>query len=314
MPERRDFFRRTREMMERYEQGDYAGALALTRQVAAEFPEQYGRTCFWKICLLTRTKEIPAALKVLAEALDAGWWWSEMQLRRDPDLEPLQGLAEFERLVMLSEQKHAAAQATVRPEMLVREPPVGTARPSPLLIALHGQGGTAEADLSLWEKACSRGWIVAALQSAQLAWPGAYAWDDQEKARDQVLAQFESLCTGYPVDRSRVIVGGFSQGGALAMRLALTGSLPARGFLSIVPGMIEQELLTEWAGARREVPVRGYIVAGGRDPRYGFFQQACETLPQHGVPCRMEDHPEMAHEFPPDFEHSLDEALGFILA
>jgi predicted esterase len=155
---------------------------------------------------------------------------------------------------------------------------------------------------------------VAALQSARLAWPGAHAWDDRDAAQRQVLAQFESLCAGYAVDRSRVIVGGFSQGAALAIRLVLNGSLPARGFLSVVPGMIDQELLTEWAGTRRAGPVRGYLVAGGKDPRYAFFQQVCETLLQHGVPCRMEDHPETGHEFPPDFEHSLDEAFGFILA
>jgi predicted esterase len=313
MPETDEFFRRTREMMDRYEQGDYAGALALTLRIAAEFPEQRGRTSFWRICLLTRTKEIPAALQVFAEALEAGWWWSETQLRRDPDLEPLQGLPEFERLVALSEEKHTAAQAAAKPETLVREPPAGTARPYPLLIALHGQGSTAEADLAHWEAGCARGWLVAALQSAQLAWPGAYAWDDRDAAQRQVLGQFEALCAGYPVERSRVIVGGFSQGAALAIRLVLNGSLPARGFLSIVPGMIDQELLTEWAGVRRAGPVRGYLVSGGKDPRYAFFQQVCETLPQYGVPCRIEDHPEMSHEFPPDFEHSLDEALKFIL-
>jgi predicted esterase len=313
MPEDREFLRRTGEMMERYDQGDYAAALALTLQIAADFPEQHGRTSFWKICLLTRTGQIPAALQAFEAAIQAGWWWSEANLRRDPDLEPLQGTPEFERLVAVSKERHAAAQAAAEPEMLVREPAPGSARPYPLLIALHGQGGTAQADLPYWEAACQRGWLVAALQSAQLAWPGAYAWDDREAAQRQVVGQFEGLCTRHPVDRSRLIVGGFSQGAALAVRLALNGSLPARGFLAVVPGMIDRELLAEWAAARRPGPVRGYLVAGGRDPRHAFFQQICETLPQHGVPCRMEDHPEMGHEFPPEFEHSLDEGLKFII-
>jgi poly(3-hydroxybutyrate) depolymerase len=222
-------------------------------------------------------------------------------------------LPEFERLVAVSERGHAAAQASARPVMLVREPAAGDAGPYPLLIALHGQGGTAEADLESWQKACSQGWLVAALQSAQLAWPGAYAWDDRDKAQEQVLSQFEGLCALYRVDRSRVVVGGYSQGGALAIRLTLNGSLPARGFLSVVPGMIDQELLTEWAAARRDHPLRGYIVAGGKDPRYGFFKQACETLPQNDIPCQMEDHPEMGHEFPPDFEKTLENALKYLL-
>ncbi|MBA4380556.1 MAG: hypothetical protein C0393_07785, partial [Anaerolinea sp.] len=107
---------------------------------------------------------------------------------------------------------------------------------------------------------------------------------------------------------------GFSQGAALAIRLVLNGSLSSRGFLSITPGMIDRELLTAWADTARDHVVRGYLVAGGKDRRYEFFKQICEMLPMHNVPCRMEDHPELGHEFPPDFEKSLEKALKILLS
>jgi predicted esterase len=314
MSEEGDFLRRSNEMMACYGRGDYTAALEVTERLAAEFPGKVLRTTFWRICLLTRLQKVEAALEAFAHALQAGLWWSETTLRRDPDLQPLQGLPDFECMLAASEELHAAAQESVQPATIVREPAAGTEPPYPLLIALHGQAGTAEADLERWQAACPLGWLVAALQSSQLAWPGAYCWDDRQRAQEQVVNQFEGVCAGYPVDRSRVIVGGFSQGAALAIRLVLNGSLLARGFLSVVPGVIDPQLLTSWASARRDRPVRGYLVAGGLDPRYEFFKQVRATLAEHGIACEMEDHPELAHEFPEKFEISLTQALSFLTA
>jgi predicted esterase len=313
MSDERDFFNRTQEMMACYERGDYGGALAVTERLAAAFPDQSARTDFWCICLLARLGRIDDALQVFRKALDAAMWWSEPTLRSDPDLEPLQGLPEYERIVAVCSKRHAAAQAVSKPVLIVR----GTtkaAKQSPVLITLHGQGSTAASDLANWEKACPLGWLVAAMQSSQMAWPGAYAWNDREQAQEEVVGQFENLCAQYPVDRSRVIIGGFSQGAALAIRLTLNGSIPARGFLSVTPGMIDRQLLTGWADTARDHAVRGYLIAGSQDRRYEFFKQTCEILPEHGISCRMEDHPELGHEFPPDFEKSLKKALRFLLS
>ncbi len=313
MSDEREFFHRTQEMMACYERGDYTAALAVTALLAADFPNQSARTDYWRICLLTRLQKIDDALLVLEKALEVGMWWSEQTLRSDPDLEPLQGLPDFERMVAVCKERHAAAQAVSKPALVVRGP-AQAARPYPLLIAPHAMGSTAEPDLGHWKNACTKGWLVAAVQSSQLAWPGAYAWNDRDKGQEEVIGQFENLCAQYPVDRSRVIVGGMSQGGALAIRLALNGSLPARGFLAVVPGMIDRQLLETWAGTARDCPVRSYLVAGGRDPRHEFFKQTCEILREHDIPCRMEDHPELGHEFPPDFEKSLEKALKFLLS
>jgi len=313
MADEHDFFQQSQEMMACYERGDYVGALAVTERLVGLFPEQSGRTDYWRICLLARLRRIDDALQVFREALNADIWWSEPTLRSDPDLEQLQGLPEYERMVAVCNKRHAAAQAVSKPVLIVR----GTtkaAKQSPLLITLHGQGSTAAADLAHWEKACQLGWLVAAMQSSQLAWPGAYDWNDRERAQEELIGQFENLCAQVPVDRSRVIIGGFSQGAALAIRLALNGSIPARGFLSVAPGLIDQQLLMEWIDTAREHSVRGYLIAGGRDRRYEFFKQTCEILLEHDIPCRMEDHPELGHEFPLDFEKSLDKALRFLLS
>jgi predicted esterase len=313
MSDEGEFFHRTQEMMACYERGDYTTALAVTELLAADFPSQSARTDYWRICLLTRLQKIDDALLVMENALEAGMWWSEQTLHSDPDLESLQGLAGFKRMVAVCQERHATAQSVSKPALVVSEP-AQAARPYPLLIALHPMGSTAEADLCNWKNASAHGWLLAAVQSSQLAWPGAYAWNDRDKGQEEIIGQFEYLCAQYPVDWSRVIVGGMSQGGALAIRLTLNGSLPARGFLAVVPGMIDRKLLETWAGMAKDRPVRGYLIAGGRDPRGEFFKQTCEILREHDIPCHMEYHPELGHEFPPDFEKSLEKALKFLLS
>ncbi|MBM3152869.1 MAG: hypothetical protein FJZ96_11840 [Chloroflexi bacterium] len=310
MTDEREFFRRSREMMDCYGRGDYAAALSATERLAAEFPTQSARTGFWRICLLSRLQKMDEALQVFREALNAGMWWSESTLRSDPDLEPLQGDPGFEGMVAVCRERHAAAQQGSCPALFIREPGKA-AGPWPVLVALHAMSSSAEADLSHWETACEKGWLVAAVQSSQMAWPGAYSWSDRDLGQAEALQQYGRLCERYPIDRSRVVVGGFSQGGALAIRLALNGSLPACGFLAVCPGRIEPALLAEWTASRREVQPRGYLVAGGRDPRHDFFLQVCGYLSQHGIACRLEDHPELGHEFPPDFGKSLEKALKF---
>ncbi len=60
--------------------------------------------------------------------------------------------------------------------------------------------------------------------------------------------------------------------------------------------------------------MRGYLVAGGRDPHYETFKKIQALFLENAIPCEMEDHPELGHEFPADFEKSLAKGLKFLLA
>jgi acetyl esterase/lipase len=237
MPTNQEFFQAAGLLFQRYYKGDYAGALKAAGELAARFPEEAVHTYLWRICLTSRLKQSEEALRLFAEGLEAGYWWAERQLRQDPDLELLQGLPEFERMVATSHTRHMAAQVTTQPELQVYAPPSTVSSPYPLFIALHGRGRSSEDDeASSWKHACGLGWLVAMPRSSQLVWPGAYGWDDDELAGKEIAAHYERLCSQYPVDRSRVVLGGISQGGALAVHLALGRKLPVRGFLAVVPG------------------------------------------------------------------------------
>ncbi len=305
-----DFYMAAEELFQQYFQREYQQALETANRLAADYPEKAVTTYFWRICLTSRLGQTAGALEIMQQAMSEGFWWSEWQLRQDPDLEGLQGLPEFEQLVNLCSERHAEAQSAARPELFVRVPE--GSGPFPLLIALHGRGSSAAAESRHWEQALGLGWLVALPQSSQLAWPGSFAWDHKEIAEREILAHYNQLLRDYPIERSRVVVAGFSQGAALAIRLVMSASIAARGFLAVVPGTIAAEELDFMARLSQGSRLKGYLVAGGRDQRYQSFLQMREILSRYRIPCEIEAHPDMAHEFPPDFDQTLRRALNYL--
>ena len=314
MSDAQEFFQKAEPLFQQYARGDYAGALLVAETLAGQYPGQAIHTCLWRICLTSRLGRTEEALRLLSEALSSRHWWSESQLLQEPDLEPLQGLPEFEALVATNRALYTAAQATTGPELHVLAPVAPHSAPFPLLLALHGRGHSdAEVKSSHWEGAQKLGWMVALPRSSQLSWSGAYGWDDPEKAEHEILAHYEKICAQFPIKEGHFVMAGFSQGASIAIHLVLQGKLPARGFIAVAPGVIAVEGLAGWAEAARESGIRGVLVVGGKDRRNEAFRQVKEVLEAHKVPLQFVEYPELGHDFPHDFEEVLARALKFLI-
>ena len=82
-----------------YQNGEYEQALDLATRAASQFPTEGVSTYYWRVCLTSLLGKTALALQLFEEALASGLWYTETQLREDPDLQPLQGLPKFEQLV-----------------------------------------------------------------------------------------------------------------------------------------------------------------------------------------------------------------------
>lgn len=168
----------------------------------------------------------------------------------------------------------------------------------PTLIVLHGDGENAQIALSAFEGVTRHGWLLAAVQSSQVAAEGSFVWHDPERALADVASEFRSLLNAYPVDPERVVVAGFAQGGEAALRLALEGRIPARGVLLVAPKL---ENLEDWLPALRHAPpLRAAVLLGAQDD--AIHADAVRALPalleRHGIPARFEELPHHAHGYP----------------
>ena len=159
---------------------------------------------------------------------------------------------------------------------LVHAPAKATAGPMPLLLVLHGGGGTADGMIKLTRGgfdalADRRGFVVGYPQGVGKSWnDGRHDLrsaanrenvDDVGFIRDLIT----ELAGRYPIDRRRVFIAGMSNGGMMAMRLAC--SLPeVRGVAAVASSLSED--------AAAECPATSTVtvveIAGTADPIVPF--------------------------------------------
>ena len=307
------------QLQELYQDEEYLAALELATQALVDFPEQRTVLDYWRMTLSARTGDPAQALSVIKAALDAGSWYSELLLRRSPSLKSLQGSPEFEALLARNQQNAEQDQQTHFPLFTIR--PQGKCQsggpPCPLLIGLHTNGGDVQSSLDFWKPAALNGWFVAAPQSSQAIWKGAYVWDDRQVAEAEVKKHFTTLQERYAVDANRLILAGHSLGGELAIYLTLNGSVKATRFLAIGPAGPFMDDLGEWEPLLHEHPIRGiqgYIITGELDSTISHtnINNLVAIFNQVGLPTRLETIPGATHEYTPAFDEAILRALEFL--
>jgi predicted esterase len=306
-----------------YQAGEFAAALELAERHAADFPEEAALMSYWRVCMHARLDQDDLALRQLARVLESGAWYGEALLRRSPSLKSLQGLPAFERLVAQARELQTRAQAQRFPLLVLRAPGAcqDPQHPCPLLIGLHSNMHSAETSLPLWQPAASAGWLVAAVQSSQAMWSGAYVWDDLEITRQEVLHGYANITRQFAIDPHRTILAGHSMGGEAAIWLALSGAIPACGFLAVGPGGPNMDQPEDWQpwidqAVQRRATLRGVILTGEADDSISI--DSCfrleEMLNRAGIPCQVETIPHAGHDdlqlYLPAVRRSLDEILN----
>lgn len=312
MAARRAFHSVAEEVFALHEAGRYRDALAKVADVSAAYPERAEKTSYWRACLHTLLGEPETAIAVLENGIARGLWWAPDMLARDPDLVGLRGRADFAEIVKISEERLGAARSIARPALQV-EHPDSADESSPLLIALHSRLRDPKDLNDRWRVATAHGVTVAFPRSSQQLGMNSFGWDDRERAQQEIAEAYRTLASSERFDPARVVIGGVSQGGALALGLALTGEIvPACGFIAVVPAIRDaafDEAVT--IAARRGV--RGWLVTGERDYGRADAEALHEKLVAAGVECRLEVVPGMEHDMPDDFEARLPERIDFVL-
>jgi pimeloyl-ACP methyl ester carboxylesterase len=184
---------------------------------------------------------------------------------------------------------------------------------APLLLGLHGNSQNARLAALDWQPITTKGWLLACVQSSQLLTSDAYVWNDYERGTADVQELYQTLNTRDTIDPENVVLGGFSMGGGLAIHLAVTGSIKARRFLVVGPSLPDFEALKPYLDTAAANGVRGYIVMGLQEAP-DFQERIRQTdafLNTHGIPCELDERPEIAHAFPANFGETIDKALAF---
>ena len=145
--------------------------------------------------------------------------------------------------------------------------------------------------------------------------PARFCWDDPEKGRQEVAQAFSRITKTHRVDTSRALLGGFSQGGALAISMALEGKpVSVKGFVGIAPAFQNLKPLIPLIGGAVKRGVKGYLITGDRDPGRRQVEQLYCEFEAKDLPCKLEVRPNLGHDYPRDFAAMLPGVVQFLLS
>ena len=186
----------------------------------------------------------------------------------------------------------------------------------PLLIALHGNRSTAEAEFDHWRPAVSAGWMLAMPQSTRVDEDGTSIWNPpgtNEWPVDEIQTHYETLLREYPIDPDNLIIAGFSMGAGLAAWLTLHRYIKARGFIMVSPYLPYKYVEAPEMDIVTPNNLHGYVFAGELDdPTFEWSGKCVKRMHKNNIPCEFSSYPNMDHEYPPDFDHVSLRALEFI--
>jgi len=303
-----------------YQRQEYNQAYELAEKNAGVYPEQTPLVNYWRVCMAVRVGKQTEALQLLSNLLNSGFWYGETLLRKSPSLQPLQGHPRFEQLVEKNREQQAKDQEGLFPLITLRARGdcQDDEHPCPLLVALHGNGATAQSSVDFWKPAASAGWLVGIPQSSQAMWKDAYVWSDLEAARTEIEQHFSLLSRQYAVDAVHTVLAGHSMGGELAIWLALSGALEVRGVVAVGAGgpfMDNPEDWYELIQAFSGPPPRMYLIYGEADqtiPRQNIHVLA-DMLYKAGFACEVENLPGVGREYDPAYVAPFLRGLKFAL-
>ncbi len=316
-----------RRVFQYYEEKRYSEALAVAREASRRFPESDAMTSFWIACLQNRLGHHDEAIQTLQSAIGRGVWWPLGTLQ-DSDLDSIRDRPNFRTIEEECKRLQRQAPKIAKPELMVRVPTdYSDGRDYPALVVFHARyGERPELSAEEWLPVVSTGTILAAPWSSQVYASDGRCWDDLELAEKDVKWTSDELGAKYRLKLDRLVLGGFSQGGALSIYSALKRLVPCRGFVALAPSdwvRPEEKSATERKGLSEPFAsfvkasdcrgLRGVIIIGDKDPFYPKIEQLHALMVERGLDGKLLVEPGLGHQYPPGFESKLRAAVDFVL-
>jgi len=295
--------------------GAIQSGLEIALETIDRFPEKPTLTHSWAIYFYMYLRKKSKAMKMLEQGFCRGAWWSPKYLRSE--LKELEDHPAFPKILKMGEERFNEVKHRAEAELIVRTPKeYSDEKTYPLILVLHGAFCNNFLSEQYWLSILdTKQLILASLQSSQIVSADHYVWSEEGIALRDVENAYSVLAERYSIDTSKVILGGISHGAEIALIAIFSNSLPARGFISVIPsvGAFMQQFVKSNSVEYKKRGLKGCIVAGEKDPRYNNTKAVYEFLSKKGVPTQFYSCPELGHSVPDDFDQTLAKSVRFIL-
>ena len=299
--------------MKFYQQKKYAEAAEILEKALAQFPGHLHANTFNLALMYVLLDEADKGLKILEHGLEQGVLYGKYDFM-DEIWAPLTKLDGFHSFNQKNEAKRMELQKAAEPKLEVFVPEnFDRSKKYPLFIALHGGGENIEVFKPQWTSdLLKKDFIVAYPQSSQLITKNGYNWtEDIELTKKEIKKAYEKVLQDFPVDPSKVIVGGFSSGGVASLVTILDQTIPAIGFVVLCPTKPD-DFTAEKVGEAKERGIRGTLLTTEMDNRLPAQKEMAEIMKEQELPLEFIVTPNVGHWYPENLSDLIDAAIKHI--
>lgn len=297
-----------------YQQEKYAEAAEILQNALIRFPDHLHANAYNLALMNVQLKEYKKALEALDYGLEKGIWFGKYDFYAEM-WAPLKKTEGFESFEQKNEARRQETQRGVKPklEILVPEDYEGSKK-YPLFLALHGGGENIEVFKPHWtSELLQTEFIVAFPQSSQIVSMDGYNWtEDIELTKKEIRKAYEKIIQAYPVDKSHIIIGGFSSGGVASLEIVLDDTVPVIGFVVLCPAKPEDFTVKKVAEAKKR-GIRGTLLTTEMDPRLPDQKEMAEIMKAQNLPLEFIVTPNIGHWYPEDLDKKIDTAISHIM-
>ena len=151
--------------------------------------------------------------------------------------------------------------------------------------------------------------IMAFMHSSDFRGTNFYQWHNEKERRPEIVNMYNEVKSKYTIDTTRIIIGGMSNCGQMAIDMTFRESLPIIGFIAFCPTdakITDNEILH-----KSESKIKGAIVAGKSDRR---FLKEAETMREIMIKNNFQliyETGDFGHQIPKDSYLYIDKALNY---
>jgi predicted esterase len=298
-------------LTELFNEKNYMEAAVLAENHLTLFPEKTRQITYNMALLYTFAGNYDNAIKALNYGHSKGIFygvWDFFAEQWKPLLETPAGkdfLAENDKRVKASQEKAELKVDISLPEGY------DASKKYPLFIALHGGGENLTEFKSNWTSPkMKKEYIVAYLQSTQVASMTGFHWQDDETTKKDISKALDIIKQKHLIEEKEILIGGFSSGGYGSMIIAFNNTIPVKGVILLCPPVpdVTNEQLSESC-------VRGLrvmMLTTELDNRIEQQKELVIRMQRSNIAAKLEIFPNIGHWYPNDLPEKIDNAIKYI--
>ncbi|HEY3243831.1 MAG TPA: dienelactone hydrolase family protein, partial [Phycisphaerae bacterium] len=308
--------RLSRDMIAAYEKGDLDRAIEIGQKLTAIAPADHD-VQYNMACLFALKGEKEKAIEWLQKSADNDFAKLDL-VTTDSDLTSIRNEPGYARAVEKIRAAHERSFEKFKPKaaksepVIIVPPGIDETKPAPLIVALHGRGVTANSMVTVWADVAQEAGAILVAPSAVLNAGRGYDWGEVDEAEWVVMNALKQVAEQHKIDKERVVLTGFSQGGYMAFNLGVRHPEEFRGVIP-VGGAYNRSIASPSFIKTARKP-KFYLMVGADDESAESNRRAAKDFEAAGVSVQLKVYEGVAHDFPKERDAELRKALEFIWA